>query len=112
MEIADKKESEEEDGKRKSETDKVDEIIKQIDLIKIKNKGRLELIEVVIDSAQNSEKEADDFQKFIDDVTELISGYAENFGEEPEDEDEDESEEDVDVEGEGSDDTEEELPKE
>jgi hypothetical protein len=53
----------------------VDEILKDVDLKVLTNEARKELIEIIIDSAQNSVEEDDDFDGFIEETKELIENY-------------------------------------
>jgi len=53
----------------------VDEILKDVDLKVLTNEARKELIEIIIDSAQNSEEEEDDFESFVEEMKELIENY-------------------------------------
>lgn len=85
-----KKSSEEKDDKEEDEFNKVDEIVKDIDLAKINNDGRLELIEMVIDSSQNSDDEEDDFEDFVDKLFDMLERYQPEAS--PEDKDEEEPE--------------------
>jgi len=87
-----------------SEFEKVDDIMKEIDLSKVNNDGRMELIEIVIDSAQNSDDEDDDFNEFIEKLMEMIEEYQTDekpeAKEEEEEEVETEEEEEEEAEGE------------
>lgn len=89
-----KKEDKEAAGEKKdkNEFQKVDDITKEIDFSSLKNKGRLELLEIIIDSAQNSEEEGDKFDKFMGKVSSMVDDYLDAIEGEEEGKEEEEGE--------------------
>jgi len=65
----------EEEGENKDAMDKADEILSQIDLTDIDNDVRKELIEAIIDSAQNAAESDDDFSDFMTAIEEVIEDF-------------------------------------
>lgn len=77
----------------KKQFKKVDDILKDVDLSELTNKGRMELIEIVLDSAQNSEEEKEEFEDFIEKLLETVEDYKKEKPEEKEPKEEEETEE-------------------
>ena len=76
---------------------KIDEIMEKVNFNDLKNDERLDVLEILIDSAQNSEEENEEFDEFLEKAFDLLDGYQSkkedeesDMGEEGEDEGEDE----------------------
>lgn len=70
------------DPENKDAMDEADEILGQIDLVSLSNGVRLELIEAIIDSAQNAPDDAmdneandDDFSNFMQSIADLVDSF-------------------------------------
>ena len=68
-----------EDGQNKDAMDEAQEILEQIDLASISNGVRIELIEAIIDSAQNAvdgdEANDSEFSDFMQQVSDIVEGF-------------------------------------
>lgn len=85
------------DGEEAHAFKKIDEIMDKVNFGDLSNDERLDVLEILIDSAQNSDEEAEEFDDFLEKAFDLLDGYQSSKEEEEEEPEmgEDEGEEEM-----------------